>query len=139
MAKKRKKKPPRKILENKLDKLWAEAVKIEAGYRCERCGAKAGEVQLHSHHIYSRRHKSTRWNLGNGLALCAFHHNWGGFHADDYKIQTEANDWLAGYFLAYRSDCYGTLEELGQFAHSTIKWSIEELEEKLTDLKKVVG
>jgi len=53
-------------LEAELDKLWSLAVKKRDGYKCVRCGKPA----VHAHHIFSRRHKRTRWEVKNGIALC---------------------------------------------------------------------
>lgn len=60
---------------NKLDKIWSEKVKENAGYKCEICGTK--DRQLHSHHFCGRRHTALRWVLLNGFCLCASHHTMG--------------------------------------------------------------
>ena len=65
------KKPSRKTLIRKLDKLWSELVKLRAGYRCQRCG---GTHSLQSHHICGRRKYSVRWILLNGICLCSACH-----------------------------------------------------------------
>ncbi len=53
----------------KLDLLWAQAVKIKG--KCELCGRRD---YLNAHHIFSRSAKSVRWDLDNGVCLCAGHH-----------------------------------------------------------------
>lgn len=58
-------------LRNRCDDLWASAVKIKAGKKCEFCNAPN---QLNSHHIFSRSNRSTRWDLDNGICLCPLHH-----------------------------------------------------------------
>lgn len=56
-----------KPIEKALDVLWAKAVKVKSGGRCELCfSSKATE----SHHVISRRHKAVRWDVSNGVALC---------------------------------------------------------------------
>jgi 5-methylcytosine-specific restriction endonuclease McrA len=49
-----------------LDKLWSEAVRTRDA-KCLRCGKTSG---LQGAHIFSRRSRSTRWSLDNGLTLC---------------------------------------------------------------------
>ncbi len=48
-----------------LDKLFSKTVRQRG--KCQRC-QKAGIT--HAHHIISRTHRNTRWNLSNGLELC---------------------------------------------------------------------
>ena len=55
----------------KLDTLWAKAVKENAGNKCEYCGKTE---YLNAHHIFTRVNRSTRWDLENGICLCAGHH-----------------------------------------------------------------
>ena len=62
----------KKGIEGKLDIAWSKLVKIRAGMKCEYCLTTT--KQLHSHHIYSRSNKSTRWDAKNGICLCAGHH-----------------------------------------------------------------
>jgi hypothetical protein len=62
----------RKEVMKRLDDLWRIVVKEKVGYRCEYCGQK-GKV-LNSHHIFSRRHRGTRWDTRNGACLCSGHH-----------------------------------------------------------------
>ena len=61
-----------KGIDYKLDQAWALLVKLKAGNKCEipRCG----KTKLDSHHIFTRRNKSTRWEVMNGVCLCAWHH-----------------------------------------------------------------
>ena len=49
----------------KLDVLWAKMIRK---VNCEWCG-KIGNQ--HAHHIMSRRYRNTRWDLRNGVSLCA--------------------------------------------------------------------
>jgi len=58
----------------KADNIWKAKVKENAGYRCELCGKKQNECQLHPHHYIGRRNKATRWYLENGICLCASQH-----------------------------------------------------------------
>ena len=76
----------------KLDKMWADAVKKRAGYKCEYCQEEGrvvihkplnnayslsdgvfgylGGVWLNACHIVGRRYRATRWDLNNGVCLC---------------------------------------------------------------------
>ena len=64
-------KTDRKKLEKELDDLWHQAVLKRDGYRCRICGSKD---RLQTHHIFSRVRKTTRWDIDNGITLCAGHH-----------------------------------------------------------------
>lgn len=55
----------------KADDLWSEAVKVNYGHRCAYCGTSEN---LNSHHIYTRSRMATRWDIDNGICLCANHH-----------------------------------------------------------------
>lgn len=41
------------------------------GNKCAVCGKVS---PLHSAHIFSRKNKTVRWDLENGIALCVKHH-----------------------------------------------------------------
>ena len=68
------KKPSRKTLRNKLDKIIREIVKKKGS--CERCNRRPPIVQLQTAHIFSRKNLSVRWDLDNVLCLCASCHFW---------------------------------------------------------------
>ena len=50
-----------------LQQLWSKAVRKLHGERCYVCGGAAHSV----HHIIRRRHKLTRYDVRNGVPLCA--------------------------------------------------------------------
>ena len=60
----------RRIKKGLMDE-WARKVKERAGNKCEYCGAIE---HLNSHHIFSRRNQSTRYDLSNGVCVCSKHH-----------------------------------------------------------------
>ena len=76
----------------KLDKAWSKLVKLRAGNKCEYCG-KTG--YLNSHHIYTRKNRSVRWCVNNGISLCVDHHIGVKFSA--HGTPREFNKWLEGY------------------------------------------
>ena len=82
-------KSPTKIKKDYIDKLWADCVKLLAGVKCEYCGK---DTSLNSHHIFSRSNMSLRWDLGNGICLCASHHVLGLFSA--HKSPLEFAEWI---------------------------------------------
>lgn len=63
-----KKKPTRKALRNKADKLFSLAVRDRAGNQCQNCG---GVYRVQCAHIVSRRYGAVRWALDNAVCLCA--------------------------------------------------------------------
>ena len=64
MAKKRKASPKLKLCDN----LWSRLVKVRAGFKCEHCWKTD---KLNSHHLFTRTNYSTRFDLDNGICLCA--------------------------------------------------------------------
>lgn len=110
-------------LNKQLDKLWSQAVR-QKGY-CELCGRKPPEVVLHAHHIFSRRHYSTRWDIRNGLALCNGCHLY-----KAHKDIQEFSDWVQSkYGVEY-------IDEIRQKAHTTADYTKEEKLEMIENLKK---
>jgi hypothetical protein len=48
------------------DKLWSQCVRVR-DKTCRRCNSEDG---LSAHHIIERTHRSVRFDLDNGIALC---------------------------------------------------------------------
>ena len=68
------KKPSRKALIQKADKIWADIIK-KRDKQCIYCGSRH---QLNAHHIFTKgRHGNLRWNIDNGVTLCAKCHTFG--------------------------------------------------------------
>ncbi len=59
------KKPSKKTLRNKLDKICSEIVRGRG--KCQRCGKKEN---LQTAHVFGRTYNNTRWDLDNLLCLC---------------------------------------------------------------------
>lgn len=55
----------------RLDALWREVVRERDGAVCVHCHRRAATAV---HHIFSRRHNSTRWDPINGVHLCFYCH-----------------------------------------------------------------
>lgn len=73
-----------------IDSLWAIVIKLRAGGRCEFCGTIP--KGLNAHHIFSRSNQSVRWDVENGIALCALHHLLGNMSA--HKAPLDFAEWL---------------------------------------------
>jgi hypothetical protein len=83
------KRNPRKTAENKADDAWSCVVKASAGWHCEYCGKT---TSLQSHHIFSRSDRSVRWNIDNGVCLCASHHTLG--NKSFHKAPADMIEWI---------------------------------------------
>ena len=110
----------RKRLEKKLDAVWSEKVRAK-GY-CEHCGAR--DKTLQAHHLYSRKHKGTRWDIDNGVCLCVGCHLYIA-HKDILLFA----DWCRQY---YGDD---KLERLKIKALGVSKWTESDLIILLNELK----
>lgn len=119
-----------KGIDGKLDELWSELVKLEAGMKCEIEGC-THRPTLNSHHIFTRKNMATRWDTANGVCLCVGHHTMSSkFSA--HQTPTEFTYWL--------HKNYGELfmDDLRLKANSTKKWTQWEKEELLEELKKKI-
>lgn len=119
----------KKGVDGKLDKAWAELVKLRAGNQCEYCGTTRN---IQSHHIYSRSRKSTRWNPINGVSLCAGHHTLSSSFSA-HKTPLEFTDWL------YNKKGTDFVDRLRMKANATSKLHPFEKEILLTDLLKQIA
>ena len=120
---KRKPKTDRKKLEAQLDKLFSQAVIARDG----KCRISGSDERLTVHHIRSRSHKITRWNLENGICL-------------SWKVHflQKANPEL---FHDKIIECIGQKEydRLKKLSSMTYKWSLEELERIKEQLLEVIN
>jgi hypothetical protein len=111
-----KKKPNKKRIINRLDKLFSEAIR-KAG-KCEASGQ--GQMtcsqQLQAAHIFSRSHKATRWDLENAVCMCSAHHLFWA-HKEPYEFMT---------FVEMKKG-KEVLEKLHSKARTIAKYSIEDL------------
>ena len=65
-------------LRRKAFSLWTKCVKERDNHTCQLCGARDGELNangkptiINAHHVIGRRCKALRFDVRNGLALCA--------------------------------------------------------------------
>lgn len=113
------------FLNKKLDNLWSKVVRSKG--ECELCGRKPPEVVLHAHHIFSRRHFSTRWETKNGVCLC------NGCHL--YKAHKDIQE-----FSDFIQDRYGVdyIDDLRRKAHETADFTKEQKKELINNLQKML-
>ncbi|TET08093.1 MAG: hypothetical protein E3J83_04255 [Candidatus Atribacteria bacterium] len=120
----KKAKTTRRKLRDQLDKLWAEIVKKRAGNKCEYCRKT---TYLNTHHIFSRSNLSVRWDLDNGVCLCAGHHTLSNNSA--HKSPAEFIEWIKEMWGI------GWYEDLRKKANQIKKWTIPELKELVKEFK----
>jgi len=62
-----------RLKRDKIDKLFSLMVRERDNWTCQRCGTHYPEGSrqgIHCSHIFSRRHRSTRWDPLNAVAHC---------------------------------------------------------------------
>jgi len=95
------KKPSRKYLKKKADKLWSDIIRQRNDGMCEisDCGKPGGQP----HHIVGRKNLILRHDLRNGINLCYTHHVGG-------KLSTQ-NDpiWFLDWLKTNRAKDYNYL------------------------------
>ena len=115
-------KPSKKTLKNKLDKLVSEIVRKRG--ECQLCN-KSRRVQLQCCHIFSRKYLNTRWDLDNVLCMCA------GCHFRSHAEPILFAEWVK---KRLGEDKYNLLKE----AHNIIyKPTLEDLQTKLKCLEEL--
>ena len=79
----RKKKVSKKSIVKKLDALWRAKI-LERDKVCQYPGCLKRNLQ--AAHVFSRRIRSVRWNLDNGVGFCAYHHlRWAHVHWEAFR------------------------------------------------------
>jgi len=62
------------IKRDKVDKLFSHAIRERDNWTCQRCQKYfpegIGRKHIHCSHIFSRRHRATRWEPYNAVAHC---------------------------------------------------------------------
>lgn len=87
---KRKKRTPRQIEDDVCCTLWSAAVRTRDGYVCQYCGTPTKRAE--AHHIFTRQHMSTKFDVDNGITLCwPCHHYRAG--TGDF-VYWEQHQWL---------------------------------------------
>jgi hypothetical protein len=117
------KKPDRKKLEKELDKLFSQAVIA----RDKVCKVSNSDYRLSVHHIRSRRHAITRWNIDNGICL-----SWKVHSLQHYNPEL---------FHDKIIECIGQkkYDHLKELSNMTYKFSIDELLRIKEQLQEVIN
>lgn len=104
-------KKKRKIKLDGVDKLFSLYIRRRDAWTCQKCGTAypEGSQGLHCSHVFSRRHKSIRWEPLNAKALCFSCHMWFGGNP------VEAYRWLEEYLGPEK------LEELEQMKNELVR------------------
>lgn len=65
-------KPKRNKVEEKLDEVVRDIMRIRQNYTCQKCGKKhePGTNQIQVSHYFGRTHRGTRWDFDNLDLLC---------------------------------------------------------------------
>ena len=115
-----------KGVDGKLDTAWSLLVKLRAGMKCEIENCKH-KPTLNSHHIFSRKNRSTRWDVNNGICLCVGHHTMSS------KKSAHGNPiWFTYWLEEYKGSDF--IDDISFKANSIKKWSKFEKEELLEEL-----
>lgn len=120
------KKPKRKTLTNKLDRIVSEIVR--AGGQCECCKKKLDPSRLNAHHVFTRTMRSVRWDLDNLICLCPSCHMFSStLSAHGHPLPF--SEWIREY---KGEDWY---RKLYIKAYSIKQWSDKELIDLYEELK----
>jgi len=79
-----KKKTSKQKEQKELDEIWAKKVKDRDNWTCQICNKKFDKVN--AHHILPRQLKGLRWDVNNGITLCAYHHRLGPWSAHQNAV-----------------------------------------------------
>ena len=90
-------------VKNRMDKKWSLIIRSLG--RCEVCGKDGDCCQLHPHHVIGRKNLDTRWDLRNGVCLCATHHTLGKQSAHEQPL------WFKDWLKEHRAEDYIYLNE----------------------------
>ena len=103
MTKKRRKRtnshvPAKGRLRDMADRLWSRAIQDDWGKKCAACGSRS---QLNSHHLVPRGYAATRYDLQNGICLCAHCHTF----SNDISPHLNAAGWLRWLHAYWPGTC----------------------------------
>lgn len=116
----------KKGLKKKLDGLWSELVKQEAGNKCEVCSKKE---YLNSHHIVGRRNLRLRWELYNGVCLCPGCHTFKRDSAHQNPI------WFDEWLRDNRAEDYKLVKKT---MNEIKKWTMDEMLELREEFEELI-
>ncbi len=115
-----------KIKRDKRDKIFSDLVRERANWTCEHCGKyfpEGARQGLHCSHLFSRRHRSTRWHPLNAFAHCFSCHKRLGENPVEFTRWAESR---LGVHV---------VESLRARARSIVKWTRNDLEDLYARMK----
>ncbi len=129
----KKAKTTRQKLTKQLDDFWSLVVRQRANHTCVKCGRvmiPGSGNAMNAHHFIGKGSRSTRWDLDNGICLCA------GCH----RMKTDAAHRQPEKFKKWVIDEYGEewYENITIKGNQIKKWTIPELEVLVEEFKKGV-
>lgn len=111
---KRKPKTANKKLKDECDALWAECIKLRAGYKSEYSGKPGkqigGDSILNAHHLIGKSSLGLRYNFDNGICLTNGEHNFIAHH-------TQRAEGFREFVKSLRGE--DIFEKLTKFKHKT--------------------
>lgn len=120
-------KPSKKTLKTKLDKAWGSVIRERASNCCEVC---KGRGYINAHHVVGRRNLRLRWELYNGVALCA------GCHTFKLDSAHQNPEWFHYWLEDNRGE---DLQSVNDTMSEIKKWSIGELQDRLEELTQLTN
>jgi predicted restriction endonuclease len=120
----RKKRSKKAILSDALDNLWSKIIRVRVDNKCEVCGSIDS---INAHHIIGRSNYLLRWDLRNGVSLCAKHHKF-----DRWQSAHLNPIWFDSWLKKYRHEDF---EYLNSFETQTWDFCLTDLEELKEKLK----
>ena len=105
-----------KVKIDERDTVFSKLVRERTGWVCEKCGGRQQKTVLHCSHLFSRRHRSTRWHPDNAFAHCFLCHQYLGENPVVFA------DW------AVKKMGKEKVEEMRILAHTVVKYSKFDLE-----------
>lgn len=119
----------RKIKLDGVDKLFSLYIRNRDAWTCQKCGTyyPVGAQGLHCSHLFSRRHKSIRWEPLNAVAHCFNCHMWFGGNP------IEAYRWIVEYLGEER------LAELERMKAQTVRDNETYRQEQKAKLRELLS
>ena len=78
--------PAKGRLKDMADQLWSISIRTDWQWKCAVCG----NVPCEAHHLIPRQFTATRYDMQNGIALCASHHQF----CPDISPHRNAAGWM---------------------------------------------
>ena len=108
----------------KLDVLWSRIIH-ERDDHCRFCGRTEG--MMNAHHVFSRRHTATRWDVRNGVLVC---------FSDHYRAH---NDIPWGHMMAIQAIGQPEFDMLDLIHEQIVHFDRAYYAAKLVELQKLVA